>query len=103
VNLAGANTFEIGNIVSQYSVTTSGAVALANVSGARLQSLTNILSLPYPNLQAKAFADVGDHASRPAACSTAHRNDRRPQLLDDSISDHGASISRAIIRSCELR
>lgn len=62
VTLAGANTFEVGNIVSQYSVTTSGAINLSSVSGARLQSLTNILALPYPNLQAQAYADVGEHA-----------------------------------------
>jgi uncharacterized protein (DUF1501 family) len=62
VTLAGANTFEVGNVVSQYSVTTSGAINLSGVSGARLQSLTNILALPYPNLQVKAFADVGGHA-----------------------------------------
>src|SRR5580698_9374258 len=29
VTLAGANTFEIGNIVSQYSVSTSGAISLS--------------------------------------------------------------------------
>ena len=62
VTLTGANTFEVGNIVSQYSVSTSGAISLSGVSGSRLQSLTNILGLPYPNLQAQAFADVGQHA-----------------------------------------
>jgi uncharacterized protein (DUF1501 family) len=62
VTLAGANTFEVGNVVSQYSVTTSGAINLSNVSGSRLQSLTNILGLPYPNLQVQAYADVGEHA-----------------------------------------
>src|SRR5262245_42410336 len=62
ITLAGANTFEVGNVVSQYSVTTSGAINLSNVSGARLQSLTNILALPYPNMQVQAFADVGEHA-----------------------------------------
>lgn len=62
VTLAGANTFEVGNIVSQYSVTTSGAINLTSVSGSRLQSLTNILALPYPNLQVQAYADVGEHA-----------------------------------------
>ena len=36
VSLAGANTFEVGNIISQYSVSTSGAIALSGVSGARL-------------------------------------------------------------------
>ena len=29
VTLAGANTFEVGNIVSQYSVSTSGAISLS--------------------------------------------------------------------------
>ena len=62
VTLAGANTFEVGNIVSQYSVSTSGAINLSSVSGARLQSLTNILGLPYPNFQAQAYASVGEHA-----------------------------------------
>ena len=62
VTVAGANTFEVGNIVSQYSVTTSGAINLSSVTGARLQSLTNLLALPYPNLQVQAYADVGEHA-----------------------------------------
>jgi uncharacterized protein (DUF1501 family) len=62
VTLAGANTFEVGSMVSQYSVSTSGAVSLQGVTGARLQALTNILGLPYPNLQAQAYAGVADHA-----------------------------------------
>ena len=62
VTLAGANTFEVGNIVSQYSVTSSGAINLSGVTGARLQSLTNLLALPYPNLQVQAFANVSEHA-----------------------------------------
>ena len=62
VTLSGANTFEVGNIVSQYSVSTSGAINLSSVSGTRLQSLTNILALPYPNLQVQAYANVGQHA-----------------------------------------
>ncbi len=62
VTLAGANTFEVGNAVSQYSVSTSGAISLQNVTGARLQALTNILGLPYPNLQAQAYAEVANHS-----------------------------------------
>jgi uncharacterized protein (DUF1501 family) len=62
VSLAGANTFEIGNIVSQYSVSTSGAVALSGVTGARLSALTNILGLTYPNMQAQAYASVAEHS-----------------------------------------
>jgi uncharacterized protein (DUF1501 family) len=62
VTLAGANTFEVGNTVSQYSVSTSGAVSLQGVTGARLQALTNILGLSYPNLQAQAYAGVASHS-----------------------------------------
>ncbi len=69
VTLAGANTFEIGNIVSQYSVSTSGAVSLtlpgtpgggANTN--RLPTLLNVLGLPYTNLQSQAYAGVAEHA-----------------------------------------
>ncbi len=62
VSLAGANTFEVGNVISQYAVSTSGAISLQNVSGARLAALTNILGLPYPNLQAQAYAGVAQHS-----------------------------------------
>ena len=62
VSLAGANTFEVGNIVSQYSVSTSGAISLSGVSGARLAALTNILGLNYSNLQSQAYAGVANHS-----------------------------------------
>ena len=62
VSLAGANTFEVGNIVSQYAVSTSGAISLNGVSGTRLATLTNILGLPYSNLQAQAYASVAEHS-----------------------------------------
>jgi uncharacterized protein (DUF1501 family) len=62
VTLAGANTFEVGNLVSQYSVSTGGAIVLTALAGQRLQSLTNILGLSYPNLQASAYAGVAQHS-----------------------------------------
>lgn len=69
VTLAGANTFEIGNVVSQYSVSTSGAISLSLPStpggGARtnrLPALMNVLGLPYTNLQAQAYASVAEQA-----------------------------------------
>ena len=64
VSLAGANTFEVGNIVSQYSASTSGAIALNGVTAgsARERALTNILALPYPNMQAQSYAGVAQHA-----------------------------------------
>lgn len=69
VTLAGANTFEVGNIVSQYSVSTSGAVSLSlpgtpsgGASTNRLPTLLNILGLPYSNLQAQAYAGIAEQA-----------------------------------------
>jgi uncharacterized protein (DUF1501 family) len=69
VTLAGANTFEVGNIVSQYSVSTSGAISLSlpgtpsgGASTNRLPALMSILGLPYTNLQAQAYAGVAEHA-----------------------------------------
>ncbi len=63
VTLAGANTFEVGNQVSEYAVSTSGAIQLGNsVNGSRLTALTNIFNLPYSNMQAKAFADTAYHS-----------------------------------------
>lgn len=62
VTLGGANTFEVGNIVSQYSVSTSGAVSLAGVTGARLAALTNILGASFTNMQETAYSAVAEHS-----------------------------------------
>ncbi len=67
ISLAGANTFEIGNMVSSYSVSTTGAIALAGLSSSavdrpRVQAVTNIMDLTYPNLQAQAYSKVAAHA-----------------------------------------
>ena len=74
VTLAGSNTFEVGNIVAQYSVSTSGAVSLTlpgtpggGASANRLTTLTNILGLPLSNLQAQAYAGVAEHAINSSA------------------------------------
>jgi uncharacterized protein (DUF1501 family) len=62
VSLAGANTFEVGNVYQQYHVSTSGAVTLSGVTGARLQAMRDILALSSSNLQRAAFADVTETA-----------------------------------------
>src|SRR5882724_2145896 len=66
VSLAGANTFEVGNVVSEYVVSTSGAIQIQNLSSLpnRLNTLTNILGLPNSNMQAKAYADTAYHSIR---------------------------------------
>jgi uncharacterized protein (DUF1501 family) len=66
VSLNGANTFEIGNLISQYHVSTAGAVTLSGnlmtSNGARVRALKNILGLADTNLQRTAYADVVDRA-----------------------------------------
>jgi uncharacterized protein (DUF1501 family) len=62
VTLSGSNTFEVGNAISQYSVSTSGAVSLQGVSGNRLSALTNVLGQVYPNMQSQAYASVAKHS-----------------------------------------
>ncbi len=62
VTLAGANTFEVGNIVSQYAVSSNGAISLSGVTGARLQAMKDILALPHQNMQAQSYAKVAEHS-----------------------------------------
>lgn len=66
VSLNGANTFEIGNLIAQYQVATTGAVVpsgdLMTGTGARVRAMKNILGLDRTNLQRTAFADVVENA-----------------------------------------
>jgi uncharacterized protein (DUF1501 family) len=62
VTLAGANIFEVGNIVSQYAISTSGAISLTGVTGARLQAMKDVLGLSYPNMQEQAYSTVVAHS-----------------------------------------
>lgn len=62
VTLSGFNTFEVGNVVSQYSITTGGAISLSGVTGQRLQAMKNILGLSYPNMQEQAYSTVVAHS-----------------------------------------
>jgi uncharacterized protein (DUF1501 family) len=66
VSLNGTNTFEIGNLISQYQVATTGAVVpsgnLMTGGGARVRALKDILGLNHSNLQRAAYADVVKNA-----------------------------------------
>jgi len=66
VSVNGANTFEVGNLVSQYHVSTAGAVTLSGSlmtgTGARVTALKNLLALNHTNLQRTAYADVVERA-----------------------------------------
>ncbi len=68
VTLAGANIFEVGNIVQQYSVSTAGAISLtlptnpAQGTTNRLPALLEVLGVPYTNLQSQAYASIAEQA-----------------------------------------
>jgi len=62
VSVSGANTFEIGNLISQYQVSTTGAVTVQGPGNSRLQAMKNILALTDANLQRTAYADVVENA-----------------------------------------
>jgi len=76
VTVAGSNIFEVctQNYAPQYAITTSGAVQLSSVSGARQTALQSILNADKlsADLQTKAYAGVLDHAiSEATILSTA--------------------------------
>ncbi|OYW29172.1 MAG: hypothetical protein B7Z47_05080, partial [Chthoniobacter sp. 12-60-6] len=66
VSMSGANTFEVGNLVTQYQVATSGAIVLSGNlmtgTGARARALRSILGVSHTNLQRKAYAGVSSNA-----------------------------------------
>jgi uncharacterized protein (DUF1501 family) len=67
VSVSGANTFEIGNLISQYQVSTTGAVVLTGDSlmtsgGPRSRAFQAIARLSDINLQRTAVADVTKNA-----------------------------------------
>ena len=63
-SISGANTFEVGNTVQQFHVSTSGALLLAGaaIGSPRENVVRNIAKLPQTNMQADAFGDVIDNA-----------------------------------------
>jgi uncharacterized protein (DUF1501 family) len=71
VSLSGANTLQIGNLISQYHVSTAGAVTLSaggtggglmGLTGVRQKAVQSILDLNHANLQRQAYAGVLDNA-----------------------------------------
>lgn len=78
VTLAGSNIFEVGNMnyAPQYAITTSGAVTLSGVTGARQTALQALLNTDKAaaDLQTKAYAQVLDHAIGAASDLTAALN-----------------------------
>ena len=67
ISLAGTNTWEVGDLIHQYQITTSGAASLAGTTGstanaARLSALRDVLALNRANLAEKDYKAVFDRA-----------------------------------------
>jgi len=67
ISLAGTNTWEVGDVIHQYQITTSGAASLTGTSGstanaARLAALRDVLAVNRPNLAEKDYKSVFDRA-----------------------------------------
>lgn len=61
ISISGSNVFEVGNVVSQYGVSTYGTIGLSGFSGPTDPSYVaynNIVNLPYTNLFERAFGAV---------------------------------------------
>jgi len=66
ISLAGSNTFQVGNQVSEYQVSTAGPLGLTGFGGTngqiRYQAVQNLLNLPHQNLFEAEFAKITNRA-----------------------------------------
>ena len=68
ISLAGKNTFEVGNVVSQYAINSGGAVTLSgstsrgNADAARFAAQKDLFAQSQPGLFETAFANVSGDA-----------------------------------------
>lgn len=84
VSVAGANTFEVGNLIAQYQVSTAGAEVLtgnmiSTAGTARSRALKEIINLSNTNLQRTAYASVMSNA---IAVGDALNTNIAPTVLD---------------------
>src|SRR5207248_6708562 len=66
ISLAGSNTFQVGNVVNEYQVSTNGPIGLNGFGGAhgqiRYQAVQDLLNLPPQNLFEAEFARITNRA-----------------------------------------
>src|SRR5438105_4041817 len=63
ISIAGTNTFEVGNTVLPYNISSDGSIGLSGFDGSananvRLQAFRDLLALPHNNLFEKAYSDT---------------------------------------------
>jgi uncharacterized protein (DUF1501 family) len=84
VSLAGSNTWEVGDTVSQFQVSTSGAVAFRNYAGSRQQLIEQILRDP----------SMGGDATAASQRTNLHLRDF--QKVNERSIFNGASLASAL-------
>src|SRR3984893_12202452 len=66
ISLAGSNTFQVGNSVNEYQVSTNGPIGLSGFNGTngqiRYQAVQNLLNFPHQNLFEDEFARITNRA-----------------------------------------
>ena len=66
ISLAGSNTFQVGNTVTEYQVSSKGPIGLTGFNGndgqIRYQAVQSLLNLPYQNLFETEFAKITNRA-----------------------------------------
>ena len=75
ISLAGANTYEVGDVIHEYNVSTTGAVSLniptSGQGPAQLQALKDLIAMNHNNLYESAFASKMNTALTNAATLNA--------------------------------
>lgn len=62
ISLAGFNTFEVGNVVQQYQVSTTGSVGLTGLTAAQVQAMRDIIAVPRTNLFEREYGAITERA-----------------------------------------
>jgi uncharacterized protein (DUF1501 family) len=75
ISLAGSNTFQVGDVINEYNVSTTGAVSLniptSGQGPAQLQALKDLISMNHTNLYESAFSSTMNAALTNAATLNA--------------------------------
>jgi uncharacterized protein (DUF1501 family) len=88
VSLSGSNTWEVGDTVNQFQVSTSGAVSFTNYTGARKTIIDQVLR--------DATASAGGDATLSGERTNLHLRDF--QKVNERAIFNGAALSQALTR-----
>src|SRR5581483_11526799 len=103
ISLAGTNSFQVGNKVNQYQVSTNGSIGLNGFGGAngqvRYQAVQDLLNLPHQNLFEAEFAKITNRAITNNALLTSALDNvtiNTPFPANSSLGDQLKMIAKII-------